>query len=264
MVPLPFFPPPHDYAYSHWEDPWFVQDHFHTPFDSVQNLTLLFHQVLYNIQTFPQTLIRISFFAPAIYLFAFFNLITSFNQKNIHTFLCIFLLPVGYVFFHWEERFLWSVTFVLLIAGVYYLSAFIQNYSLKKWQRFFMWLIFFASFCWEPVNMIKDYRYFNKDLHEIAVHLKNHSIEGSFTSNIEKNKCGVIAYLNRIKYYWPNSKELSPIHQMEVAKKMNIRYYLFFYSNKWEKDCFMRSISPQYNLDNTDIYPGIVAIRLYD
>ncbi|MBU6158377.1 MAG: hypothetical protein KGP35_05020 [Bacteroidetes bacterium] len=257
-----FYPPPHEQAYSHWEDPWFVQDHFHSPFDSVKNLSILFRQILYNIQTFPQTLMRISFFAPAICLFAFYNLITSFRQKTAHVFLSIFLLPAGYAFFHWEERFLWPITFVLLIAGVYYLNNFLKTQFIKQWKKTLLSLIFFASFCWEPVNMLKDYRYFNKDLHEIAANLKKQSINGSFTSNKENNKCGVIAYLNRIKYYWPNTRELSPNHQMEVAKEMNIRYYLFFYSNQWEKNCFLQSISAHADFQISEIYPGIVAVRL--
>jgi hypothetical protein len=145
--------------------------------------------------------------------------------------------------YHYDDRYLWPVSIFILIAGTFYVRHFFSMCSFRKSHRFFIWLLYFGSFLIEPINQLKDSVYKDKEMYELANLLRLNGIEHSFTSNKKNIECGVIGYINRIKYYAPN-QQINDIQALLCeAKKENIKYCLFFYKNKHEKECVLNAIS---------------------
>lgn len=238
-----FFPPPHKHAYSFWEDPWYMQDKFNSPFDSLNHFTTLFKQILHNIQDAIKSLLHISFLAPAICVAGLYNLLREPSKEHFFVLISTLLLPAGYLLFHYEDRFLWPVYILIMITGVYYFNYLLKLSLLKKWQRMLLWTIYFGSFVIEPVNQLKDALHFNKNEYDLASLMRRHHITGSFASNKRRSECGIIAYINRQKYYWPNKTNKTDPELIRCAKKDNIEYFLFFHEKKQDKECLINSLS---------------------
>ncbi len=259
---LDFFPPPHDYAFSHWEDPWFVQEKFLTPFENIANFIKFIRQILYNLHQSPSTFLHISFLAPAISIIAIYKVLHESSNRSFFIFLSIFLLPGGYLIFHFEDRFLWPVSLLIMIAGIYYFNNLMSMLKDKKRHRIFLWMIYFGSFLLEPINQLKDSAYLNKNVHTLATALRKHNLRGRFTSNTRESECGIISYLNRDKYYWPNKRKNKNAFFIQEAKNENINFYLFFYNKEQEKVCFLNALSRDSYKKITNINDETIAIVL--
>ena len=240
---LTFLSPPHKYAFSHWENPWYDHSVLHSPFDSFTNFIKLTRQILYNFQEYLKAMLRISFLSISISFISLINLMRTPTKRSLYIFIGIFLLPTGYIMYHYDDRYLWPVSIFILIAGTFYVRHFFSMYSFRKSHRFFIWLLYFGSFLIEPINQLKDSVYKDKEMYELANLLHLNGIEHSFTSNKKNIECGVIGYINRIKYYAPNQPTNDIQALLSKAKKENIKYCLFFYKNKHEKECVLNAIS---------------------
>ncbi|MFN9710381.1 MAG: hypothetical protein ACK55K_03105 [Bacteroidota bacterium] len=255
-------PPPNQYAFSYWEDPWFVQDIFHSPFDNLNQFVKSIRHVLYNVQEYVKVFIQISFLSISIVFISLVNLIHNPSKKNFYIFISIFLLPTGYILFHYEYRYLWPISLFIMITGIHYLKHLFIIFPLIKRQRILIWLIYFSSFLIEPINQLKDLAYKNRDLYDLATLLQKNNIEDSFTSNKKNNECAVVAYINRIKYFAPNQNTVNIHALLSIAKKQNIKYCLFFYKNDQEKTCILSSIPNHDYKSVKHINHQIIAFEL--
>ncbi len=257
-----FFAPPNPLSFFVWEDPWAIHNKFSSPVDSLSNLIAYLRELLFNFQGYLNVLFRISFLAPAICFLSIYFLFIKRTEKTFFTFITLFVLAGLYIPFHLEERFLWPISFVLMIAGVYFLKKILNFKKLKKHQTLLIWSIYFGSFIIEPINQLKDLSYQNKDLYELAALMKKHNINGSFTSNKKYIECGVVAYISNTKYYTPryHNNEINKL--ISSARNYDIQYLLLFTRNNQEKICIKASLPP--NMKNSVIFLSdkILAVNL--
>jgi hypothetical protein len=257
-----FFPPPNPLSFFVWEDPWAMHNKFSFPADSLSGLIAYLRELLFNFQGYLNVLFRISFLAPAICFLSIYFLFIKRTEKTYFTFITLFVLAGLYIPFHLEERFLWPISFVMMIAGVYYLKKLMNFQDLKKHQTLLIWSIYFGSFITEPINQLKDISCQNKDLYEIAALMKKHNINGSFTSNKKYVECGIVAYISKTKYYTPRHHNYEINKLISSARNYGIKYLLLFARNNQEKK-YLKAILPQ-NMKNSAIILSdkILAVNL--
>lgn len=257
-----FFLPPHHLSYFIWEDPWTIHNKFSSPIDSISNLLTYMRKLLYNFQEYLNVLFRISFLAPGICFLSIIFYLKKSSEKTYFTLMTLFILPGLYILFHIEERFLWPISFVIMIAGVFYINELLSLQKLKKHSIHLIWAIFFGSFLIEPVNQLKDSSYRNKDIHDIAHLMQKHHIQGTFTSNKKYIECGVIAYISKNKYYTPSTSHIEINKLIFNAKKYGIKYILLFTKNEYEKKCLISSLPDKMNNSLLILSDKILAVNL--
>jgi len=256
-----FFPPPHNQATSWWEDPLSVGLNYQNPFQSLWHVLQFGRMILFNFQMWLNMIFKISFLAPAI-IFVLF--VRSFNTKNFifRYYVLLFLIfSFGYILLHVELRFFWFFSFCLLFIGVIFLNNALKSSSFNKKQITLSWLIFFGSFLIEPINELKDSIGKQKDVFELSTTLKLKGFNGDFGSNAEMDKCMILAYLNRCRYYAPVPGKSSPLSYLQSAYKSRQSNFLFFYQSAIEKAAFSQTEIVQKSSIVQEIAPGVIWIK---
>ncbi|HMO89767.1 MAG TPA: hypothetical protein PKE63_08460 [Lacibacter sp.] len=259
---LAFLPPPHAGASSWWEDPSLVQKTYYTAFASG---ALFLHQLrvlLYNIQQWFLALFALSPLAPGILAAWVVQLVVRPSQHLRLFLLTALLLPAGYLLIHIEVRFLWLLAFLLPAGAVLLLEPLVQQYVQKAWQRVLIWALVLGSFLAEPVNILKDYRYRQQELHTLAGQLRSVQLQGAVTSNINSEEGMLLAWLAGFQYHMPSAGEKPVNALLPVAAAHGIFQVLFFYSSAAEKEQLLREPVAAHIRQYTEIQPGLLLLYL--
>jgi hypothetical protein len=234
-------PPPYETSAAVWEDPWFVKK------DNLQKVpftTIALQQIrtaLYNTQHMLLHLHELSFFAPVLLMLFFMKGVFKKSTTFKWLLVSMITLPSGYILLHFETRFIWALSFILMIGGALILENFFSKEIFKSWQQLLIWLVFFGSFLLYPVDHLKDSAYAGKDFYETAAFMKQNNIKGSFTSNKFKSESMVIAYLSGTSYYNPKKLSFKNEQLLQELKQYHIPYYFYYYSSYQDKESFLSS-----------------------
>lgn len=255
--------PPYEGSSSVWEDPW------HTRKDNLGNvplLTIALHQVrviLFNFQQWLITIHELSFLSSAILFLTAVHFFVSKNKNRLYLILTLLALPAGYILLHIETRFIWALSFIFMIAGGLLMQQLFSLISINKWQKFFVWLIFFGSFLLEPVNQLKDQAFANKELFHTTSLIQQNNISGKFTSNDQKSECMVIAYLSGNSYYTITKPSYTAAELLAEIDQYQIRFYFFYYKSQQQKEEFLDGKIAARARQIKELEPGLLVLSFY-
>ncbi len=255
--------PPYKGSPAIWEDPWKIE---RLNFRNAEASTIVLHQIriiLFNIQQWLKSIHDLSVLSAGILFTSFIYYIKEKNRFFLFLLISVFSLSVGYLLFHIETRFIWSLTFLILIAGSLLLSTLLSSIQLTSWQRLTVWLIFFGSFLLEPVNGLKDNLFINRDLYKTAEVVKNQSVQGSFTSNKKQGESILIAYLSNNSYYTLIKPSFTTNELMAEMEQHQIRYYFFYYDSQQEKEGFLKGQIAAKAQQIKELEPGLLVLSFY-
>ncbi len=255
--------PPYKGSPAIWEDPWKIEK---LNFKNIQLSALVLHQIriiLFNIQQWLKCIHDLSFLSSGILFVSCIFYIKEKSQFWLFLLISVFSLSVGYLVFHMETRFIWALTFLLLIAGSMLLSKLLSTLKVYNWQKEIVWLIFFGSFLLEPVNGLKDNLFVNRDIYKTAETVKNQSIQGSFTANKKQGESILIAYLSNNSYYTVIKPTFSTEELIADLDQHQIRYYFFYYESQQEKEGFLSGKVAAKARQIKELEPGLMVLSFY-
>jgi hypothetical protein len=234
-------PPPYNTSAAVWEDPWLVNIYELPQKDMASWFLQEMRVIIFNIQNLLIKLCDLSFLAPAIIFGLTVSLFVKNNYQRKFWLFTILMMPAGYLLLHVETRFIWVLSFILLIAGASLLHECFSNLAISKKKQLFLWSVFFASFLLKPIDNLKDDFKRHEQFYELAGYIKSNQLSGNFTSNNKPGENMVVAYLSGMRYF----KIAGNAHANQLLAKfreLNIRYYFFYYDNTFEKELFMNGL----------------------
>ncbi len=168
-----FYLPPYEAATSRWVDPFYSQAKTYTPFQSKEMLFRGVKMIGFNIKNSFIAVMWISFLSPVVLV----GLLVKRNRNSlIHSVVAVIVLfPLVYLLIFIEERYLWPVSVLLLIASCYYLQ---QASFTKKW----IWHLLFFSFIIGPIIRLIKATNNDKEAHELATVIRQNNLHGPITS----------------------------------------------------------------------------------
>jgi hypothetical protein len=168
-----FYQPPYEAATSRWADPFYSQAKTYSPFQSKEMFLRGMKLVVFNIKNGIIAALWISFLSPLLLVWL---LIKRKAKKNLFALAAIIVLfPLIYLLIFIEERYLWPVSVLLLIASCFLLQ---QASFTKKW----MWPLILLSFVTGPIIRLIKAINNDKEAHELTAIIRQNNLSGPFTS----------------------------------------------------------------------------------
>lgn len=254
--------PPYPDSPANWEDPL----HYPYRYEKASFFTLLIREIrliLTNVMTAIEQLTTLSFFSIAIITGLSIYLLKK--RDTLHTlfFLFIVLIPVGYLAISIQPRYIYPITFLLLISGIFLIQKGMEIVQPGKYFRGLYWTLFFASFLIYPVNWLKDLTGHGKNVFTLSKEWKAKGIQGKYATTANGNHALLerAAYINDSQLYMPTreAKDYQELHN--ALKEHGINYFFFFYRYSTDLDAFMQTTlykSGTVVSDNT----GIVILKM--
>jgi hypothetical protein len=262
-----FTPPPFPGAYSLFDDVIYKKHVFITPFTNWKFFASQLKLVAFNIFETIHHFNDFSFAIIIIILLSIFFYKNYLDQKRTRLLLSFILIwPLGYLFFHVEQRYLWIIDLcVLLLSGIL-ASAVISNFHFtSKWLYIFS-IIIIGKFWIYPIVELSNQYGSGKNYFEIANAFRKNNISGNMLysnqGSEEFSKSVVINFLSRNKQYGPFTTDYTDREISDAIKQHHINYYVLYYDTPSQKDLLLHSSSvfnPTAVMEN--IYPGVIILK---
>ena len=262
--------PPFVDGTSTWDEPIYAQDKFVTPFTSFHYFLEEIRGTCDNTILFTKTLNDISIFSFAI-LIGFAVYLFKTKKETVATewllMATTIIYPVGYLFVAIDWRYFWLVSITLLLMAAILLTYLLKKGFFSKKIITIASIVTCLSFIDKPLKQLKDQKYGNKDLYDIAAIFKQHNIKGNFFLNYKTADpyCNttVLCYLDQSKFYGPVPLDYTFDELMKSAKQYNIDYYLYYYQYPNEKEIFLQSPYAKAGVKvYDDLYAGLIVVQL--
>ncbi|WP_315817358.1 hypothetical protein [Paraflavitalea speifideaquila] len=149
------------------------------------------------------------------------------------------LFLAGYMAISIQQRYIWVITFLLLISGTLLMQKSVELIRLAPKYCMIAWVLFFSSFLVFPVNWLKDAAGADKELFMLAKEWKAKGIQGKFASTANGNHQLLqrVAYINDSQYYIP-TREANNYRELQTAVQENgIDYFFFFLPVQYRFRC---------------------------
>jgi hypothetical protein len=233
--------PPYPDSPANWEDP------LHYPYRYAKTgfFTLIIREIrliLTNCMTAIELLTTFSFFSMAIITALSVYLLKKRDTLYSLFFLFMILMPAGYLFISIQPRYIYPITFLLLISGLFLLQKAMEIVKPGKLKALY-WGIFFASFLIYPINWLKDVAGRDKEVFMLVKDWKTKGILGKYATTANGNHLLLerAAYINDSQLYMP-TKEANNYQELHNALKEHaIDYFFFFYRYRTDLDAFMQT-----------------------
>jgi len=227
-------PPSYNDSPSFWEDPYPSQTNLSSPTSSFNHFIKWMARVAHTLLITVQCYNEISFLGLAILLVSLFYFFYrkskgSMNDDDFYNqliIITILVLPLGYWMMHIETRYIWLNVFLLMTLG----GVLIEQFKERMNSRIYVLTVFVfsLSFLITPILGFESLKYKNKDLFEYAQSLKEHGIQGKFTSNaIDAGRMWVIAYLSNSSFYTIERNDYSLDELLIEMKRYGIQYFVY-------------------------------------
>jgi hypothetical protein len=245
------FAPPNETATSIWEDPSYIWKDVvsWSPLDSSLHFKHFVKNIVRNAfdtLTIYESFSRLALAVVAAYIFLVipgtFN-IHMLRADRLYSFLTVAIYSGGYLPFHLEHRYLWTVNILLLLMGGYVLNVLFQNeFFNKKARKNVLVVIFALSFMLTPVKSFlgAGKNNINKDMYLLSNELKEkHTIQGNIASNREWEYVDVathdswhktfrMSYWLDSRYYGQTEAVISDNDLADELEEFNIDYYFIW------------------------------------
>ncbi|MGG9972466.1 hypothetical protein ACQ33O_11790 [Ferruginibacter sp. SUN002] len=264
--------PPYADSYNSWEDPFLPFMQQFSPLSSfttfVAQIKLLLYNLLHSIPFF----IEISIFCLPIIsgiIFLWFLKKANISKRNNIFICCItaLLLPMGYLLFHLETRFIWMLSILCLIMGVFLIIAATKYFQFPQKRKTILIAILTISFLIGPLSSLYTGANSGKSPYVIAEALKQNNIKGKVAANYtnldqytELLMSNVIA---KNQFYGYSRIDFTSKELLDALKEFDIDYYYFVYSTEKEKEIFLSGdIYKNAIRVFSDIYPRLIVVKL--
>lgn len=240
------FMPPNNTATSVWEDPSYVWKDVRSwsPLNSPAHFKHFIKNIAGNILETLNVYESFSRLAIAIITVYILLLVAGpFNMQilrgdRLYSFLTVLIYSGGYLPFHLEYRYLWTINILLLLMGGYVLNILFQNdFFKKKILINIMTVIFALSFMITPIKSValagKDN--INKKMYVLSEVLKkDYHIRGNIASNRQWECVAThdswhntfrLSYWLNSRYYGQTQAVISDDALKSELEKYNIDYY---------------------------------------
>lgn len=247
------FAPPNNTATSVWEDPSYIWKDIKSwsPFDSAEHFKYFISNIVRNV--FDTLDIYESFSRLALSIIVAYFLLfasTSFNKQllqgeSLYSFITVIIYSGGYLPFHLEHRYLWTVNILLLLMGGYILSVlFKSDFFNKKTRENILIAVFAISFMITPLKSFGQAGKgnINKEMYMLSNSLKDkYNIHGNIASNREWqhiathdswHKSFRLSYWLDSKYYGQTEANIDDNSLISELEKFNIDYYVIWGQNQ--------------------------------
>jgi hypothetical protein len=220
-------PPPYPNSPYTWEDPYLSEGVLHSRFES---LDMMKSQAGHIIQSAMQGVEAAGQLSPfLIIILAASAIAVLLRRKSYSTSLKILLaaaaiMPLGYLLLHFEARYIWLLVPIgMLLGGLWLqqLQAYITN---RKLFIVAAWL-FALSFIVYPLYDMKALFRKGEGTYQLATNLTSLGIRGSFTSNDNPSRSGLLAYWLGCNYYTPASEVVQPEQVLADMRRYKIAFY---------------------------------------
>lgn len=248
---------------SLWEDPykqpWNFQPHPPFSLKLVQKqLAVLYRNITSTIEYFNQ----MSFLGVAILLSFVLYVIKKRNTVLTLLLLVITVMPAGYLLVGIEYRYLYVITFIMLITGSLLLSELWRVIRVHKYVQITGWCIFFASFLFFPVRQFS--RSIGKDpfAFQLAASFKKNGVKGKITTTSAFSYSWVekASFLTGNKYYCFTRNPRNYEELLLACRQSGIDYYIYFYYSPTEAEGFRNSILYKNAIRETAVIENQVII----
>jgi hypothetical protein len=272
------FAPPNTTATSVWEDPSYIWKDVTSwsPIDSPAHFKHFIVNILRNIfETLDiyQTCSRLAIAIIAAYILLLIP--GPFNTQmlrgdRLYSFLTVLVFSGGYLPFHLEHRYLWTINILLLLMGGHVLNVIFQNdFFNKKLRSNILIAIFALSFIISP---LKSYAQagknnINKEMYSLSSYLKNHyNIQGNIASNREWENIAIhdswhktfrLSYWLNSKYYGQTEAVISDDDLEIELEKFGIDYYFV-----WGESQSIPQFLSKYRELTNNSYPDLKIYSL--
>jgi hypothetical protein len=249
----------------YWANPLFQltqQPHYYSSLFSFSMIVDRIRTLLYNFIVALKLLHGFSFLSGAIIVGQGLYIIQKKDGFLSQLLLMILVFPVGYLLLHVESRFLWPLTFLILIAGLVLANKLVQLVPVKKSIRILFWSLFFASFLISPLDNLKDWRYRNKETFELVAELNAKGIQGRF---LGENYAGLplVAYLTDSYNYFPGRADYRYSDLLQAARQQHIDYYFYYYSNTQQLEAFRQTVFYKNALQEIPVkMPNLLLLKM--
>jgi hypothetical protein len=272
------FPPTNETATSVWEDPSYIWKDVvsWTPLDS----PLHFKHFIKNIAKNVIETINIyeSFSKLAVAIMVVYLLLLAagpFDKQllrgdRLYSFLTVIIYSGGYLPFHVEHRYLWTINILLLLMGGYVLNELYKNNFFRKTSLTNILLVIFVlSFMITPLKSFAGAgkHNINKDMYFFSEILKDkYNIKGNIASNREWQHVPIhdswhktfrLSYWLDSKYFGQTQAVISDEDLKGDLIKHNIDYYLI-----WGESPHIPDVLSNYKELTNGEYPDLKVYSL--
>jgi hemerythrin len=272
------FAPPNTTATSVWEDPSYIWKDVTSwsPLDSSAHFKYFITNIARNVFEALDIYESCSRLAIAIIVAYILLLIPGpFNKQmlrgdRLYSFLTVLVFSGGYLPFHLEHRYLWTINILLLLMGGHVLNVIFQNdFFNKKLRSNILIAIFALSFMISP---LKSYAQagknnINKEMYNLSAYLRDHfKIQGNIASNREWEKIAIhdswhktfrLSYWLNSKYYGQTEAVISDEDLERELEKFGIDYYFV-----WGESQSIPQFLSKYRELTNNSYPDLKIYSL--
>jgi hypothetical protein len=221
-------PPPYLNSPYTWEDPYVAEGTLHSRFESA---SMIKSQLAHTAQASLQAVEAFNQLSPFLLLVLLASALAivirkgqNFSERHRLLLTAAAIMPLGYLLLHVEARYLWLLLPVGMMLGAQWLELLRQYISNRKVFLLAAWL-FALSFTVYPAYDMKELFRKGEDVHWLAGNLAEHNIRGSFTSNDNPSRAGLLAYWLGCNYYAPANATIEPEQLMADIHRYNIEFY---------------------------------------
>ncbi|MFT3824247.1 MAG: hypothetical protein QM731_10015 [Chitinophagaceae bacterium] len=233
--------PPNATSPAYWEDPYLPPPYYHA-FTSKAAFAKQIKVLLHNIVEALQCFHLISFLSLSIVLAGGIWLVKNKDHRFTTWWLMAVILPSGYLLMHIEPRYIWAVTFLVLIAGTIMLQQALSLWKVSKPMWLLCWCIYFGSFLPYPANLLQDKTNEDRPLFELANTLKQQQIRGKLACREENlDVTQKLAYLTGNQCYLVHMADYTYDQLGRQLKEAGIPYFFYYYQSPQELELFRQT-----------------------
>ena len=224
--------PPNKNAVSGWEDPSYFKIKPWNPMGSVKSIIFELNIIWNNIIKTSMKFLSFSILSLLILLIALIFVLKykkdeDSKRKLMYLLITIFIYSGGYCLIFVDTRYLWIISILIFLLGVYLFEVLYKNGLIKSKIRNILLLLLILSFLIMPVTELINNMNVDENVHSISYNLKyDYNVHGNLASKNEWVLSLVLTYYLDGKYYGQTRND-SNLNELETElKNDNIDYYL--------------------------------------
>ncbi len=251
---------------SAWEDPSLSGMNQWNPLGSVQSFIFELNIFWNNILNTGKIFLGFSVFSLLILVVALIWVIKykdEVSKKLMYLLITILIYSGGYCLIFVESRYLWIISILIFLMGVYLLKALNKNGFIKTRIRNVLLLFLIFSFMIMPIiGLIYSANNENFHIYNLAYTMKNdYNIHGNLASNDDFVGSLVLTYYLNGTYYGQTKRGIN-LNGLETEfKKKNIDYYLVWETSNQTDIPYKEINSWEFNNNGTIEYLKVYSIK---
>ncbi len=221
-------PPPYPNSPYTWEDPYLSEGMLHSRFESLAMIKSgaghSIQAALQGVEAANQISCVLLPLLAASLLVAFSRRQRLFDSDAKVLLAAMAIMPLGYLLLHFEARYIWLLLPLSMVIGALWLQAFSEKFPGIRAYRLAGVLLALSFVAWPIYDMKALFRQ-GEGTYNLAGVLAAKGIRGSFTSNDNPGRAGLLAYWMGCNYYTPSSDVVRQEDVLADMRRYKVTYY---------------------------------------